>query len=276
VSVRPRQPVITLLTDYGVTEQFAGVLHGVIASICADARIIDLSHGIARHDVRAGATILAQSLPYMPLGVHVAVVDPTVGGERRAVALRSADGQILVGPDNGLLWPAVAASGGVEQAVEISGSHWRREPVSATFHGRDIFAPVAAHLAAGEALEQAGEALDPALLIRLDTPRSRVEVGALVVSVNHADHFGNVQLGAVSADIAAIGAELGDPLQVTLASGESHAARYGRTFGDVVDGEVILIEDSAGQLALAINRGSAALRFGLTPGDQLRIGVDRG
>jgi S-adenosyl-L-methionine hydrolase (adenosine-forming) len=273
VSVPARRPVITLLTDYGITDEFAGVLHGVIAGICPDARVINLSHGIVRHDVRGGATILAQSLPYMPVGVHLAVVDPTVGGERRAVALRLADERLLVGPDNGLLWPAAELSGGVEQAVEISRSRWRLEPVSATFHGRDIFAPVAATLAAGAPLEDAGEPLDPGLLVRLETPRAWTEGGALVATVGNSDRFGNLQLVAGLEDLVGVGAELGDLLQIRLPSGESHPARYARTFSDVPEGELILFEDSAHRLALGFNHGSAAIRLGLRPGDQLRIGL---
>jgi hypothetical protein len=129
-------PVVTFLSDYGLTDHFVGICHGVIASICPDARVIDISHGIARHDVRAGALVLAGALPYMPAGVHLAVVDPDVGAERRAVALRLADGRLLVGPDNGLLWPAALSGGGAVEAVEIGTSPFRLEPVSTTFHGR--------------------------------------------------------------------------------------------------------------------------------------------
>jgi hypothetical protein len=275
VSVQGRRPVVTLLTDYGITDEFAGVLHGVIARLCPDARVINLTHGVVRHDIRGGAAVLAQSLPYMPVGVHLAVVDPTVGGDRRAVALRVADGRILVGPDNGLLWPAAELGGGVEEAAEISRSPWRLEPVSATFHGRDIFAPVTAQLAAGAPLEEAGEPLDPGLLVRLETPRAWTEAGALVATVNNADRFGNLQLGAGWDDIAGIGVGLGDLLQVRLPSGELHPATFARTFSDVPEGKLILFQDSAAKLALGFNQGSAAIRLGLRPGDQLRIGVER-
>jgi hypothetical protein len=275
VSVPAQRPVITLLTDYGITDEFAGVVHGVIAQICPDARVINLTHGIVRHDIRGGAAILAQSLPYMPIGIHLAIVDPTVGGDRRAVALRLSDGRLLVGPDNGLLWPAAELGGGVVQAVEISDSPWRLTPVSATFHGRDIFAPVTAHLAAGEPLEQAGEPLDPALLVRLEEPRAWTEGGALVVTVNNADRFGNLQLGAVPENAAALGAQLGDLFNLRLPSGETHPATYARTFSDVPDGELIVFEDSAHKLALGFNQGSAAIRLGLRPDDELRISVVR-
>jgi len=275
VSASSRRPVITLLTDYGTTDEFAGVLHGVIAMICPDARVIDVTHGIGRHDIRSGATILAQSLPYLPVGVHLAVVDPTVGGGRRAVALRLADGRMLVGPDNGLLWPASQAGGGVEQAAEISESPWRHEPVAATFHGRDIFAPVTAHLAAGEPFDQAGTPLDPALLIRLEEPRARTEGGALVVTATNFDRYGNVQLGAGSEDISGLGVELGESLLVRLPSGEARPATYAVTFSEVAEGELILFEDANHRLALGVNYGSALVRLGLRPGDQLRISAAR-
>ena len=275
MSVQRGRPVVTLLTDYGVTDEFVGVLHGVIARISPDAHVIDLTHGVARHDIRGGAVVLAQSLPYMPVGVHLAVVDPTVGGDRRAVALLLRDGRMLVGPDNGLLWPAAQAAGGVERAVEISRSRWRLEPVSATFHGRDIFAPVTAHLAAGAQLETAGEQLDAAMLVQLQTPRAWVEAGSLVVTINTADRFGNLQLAATLADLAEIGPSLGDEVQLRLPSGETHAARHVRTFSDVDEGGLLLFEDSAQKLALGFNHGSAMSRLGLRAGDELRITLAR-
>ncbi|MGH2862426.1 MAG: SAM hydrolase/SAM-dependent halogenase family protein [Solirubrobacteraceae bacterium] len=271
MSVVRNPPVITLLTDYGVADEFAGVLHGVIARICPQAHVIDLSHGVSPQDVRAGAALLLHSLPYMPTGVHVAIVDPTVGSDRRAVALRLTDGRLLVGPDNGLLWPAAQAGEGVVEAVEISASPWRCEPPAATFHGRDIFAPVAAHLAAGEPLEQAGVALDPSELVRLEIPRAWIEHGALVVSVIGSDRFGNLQLGARQEDITNLGAGLGSQLRLTLESGETHLAARARTFSDVDDSELLVFEDSSRQLALGCNRGSAVARLGLRGGDQLRI-----
>jgi S-adenosyl-L-methionine hydrolase (adenosine-forming) len=273
MSASPRRPIVTLLTDYGLSDEFAGVIHGIIARICPDAHVIDLTHGVGRHDIGAGAAVLAQSLPYLPVGVHMAVVDPTVGGDRRAVALRLNDGRLLIGPDNGLLWPASQVGGGIAEAVEISHSAWRLEPVSATFHGRDVFAPVAAHLANGEPLASAGEPLDPGLLVRLETARARTESGEILAAVTNSDGFGNVQLGAVEADIAALGGHRGDQLNVRLPSGERHAACYARTFGDVDPGELIVFEDSARRLALALNHGSAANLLGLHTGDELRISL---
>ena len=155
-------PFISFLSDYGLDDDFVGICHGVIATICPEARVIDIAHGVRRHDVRAGAVILRDALAYMPAGVHLAIVDPDVGAERRAVALRLDDDRLLVGPDNGLLWPAAELGGGVVEAADIARSRFRLEPLSATFHGRDIFAPVAARLAAGAPLAEAGEPCDPA------------------------------------------------------------------------------------------------------------------
>ena len=243
----------------------------MIAKICPQARVIDITHGVMRHDIRSGAGILAQSLPFMPVGVHVAVVDPAVGGDRRAVALRLADGRILVGPDNGLLWLACEDAGGVEAAAEISRSPWRLAPVSATFHGRDIFAPVAAQLAAGQPFERAGEPLDPALLVRLRLPHPWIEGGALIAQVSNADRFGNAQLTAGGDDASVLELRLGDELEVALPTGETYPARFGRTFSDVPEGELILFEDSSRRLALGFNHGSATGRLALRIGDEVRI-----
>jgi hypothetical protein len=270
VSPASGPPVITLLTDYGAADEFAGVLHGVITRICPTARVIDISHAVAPQDVAGGARMLARALPYMPVAVHVAVVDPTVGSDRRAVALRLADGRTLVGPDNGLLWPAVQQGGGVVQAAEISASPWRLEPLAATFHGRDIFAPVAAHLAAGQPLSRAGKPLDPPLLVTLELPVAWTEHGTLVASVAGIDGFGNVQLGASAEQLDA---EPGAALRVQSETGAAMSAGYGRKFSDVGEGELVAFEDSSRQLALAVNRGSAAERLALATGDQVRISV---
>src|SRR3954447_1788764 len=186
---------ITFLSDYGVRDEFAGVVHAVIARICPDARVIDISHGVPRHDTAAGARMLARALPFAPPGVHLAVVDPEVGARRRAIALRTLDEErMLVGPDNGLLIPAAERFGGVAEAVEISSSPWRLEPVSATFHGRDVFAPVAARLACGAPLAEAGAPLEESELERVELSRARVEDGALVARVIEVDTFGNLAL----------------------------------------------------------------------------------
>ena len=259
---------ITFLSDYGLRDEFVGVVHAVIAHECRDARVIDLSHGVPRQSVLAGALMLARALPYAPPGVHLAVVDPEVGARRRAIALRAADEErLLVGPDNGLLMPAAERFGGVVEAVEISVSPWRLEPVSATFHGRDLFAPVAARLAGGEALADAGTPLDPAELVPLELPRPRTDGDALVAHVLVVDGFGNVQLDAEPAHLAG---RLGHTVEI----GDGRAARYLRTFADAEPGELLLYEDAAGMLALAVNGGEAVSELGgLAPGDEVRLAV---
>lgn len=249
---------ITFLSDYGHGDEFVGVCHGVIARRCPEARVLDIAHAIPRHDVRAGALALAAALPYMPAGIHLAVVDPGVGSTRRAIAVRvHGEQRILVGPDNGLLAPAWERFGGVEEAVDIGRSPARLEPVSATFHGRDIFAPVAGALAAGQPLALLGDPFDPTALTGLERTRARLRGEVLLAHVLGRDHFGNLTLDATAAQLAGLGARLGDALAVEL-PGRAYRARYALAFAEVPAGELLLYENSRGLAALAVNRGSAA------------------
>ena len=256
--------IVTLLTDYGRDDDFVGVCHGVIRSIHPDAQIVDITHGIERYAVRQGAIVLGNTLPYMPVGVHVAVVDPQVGTERRAIGLRTGDGRLLVGPDNGLLSVAWDRCGGVELAVDVSRSPHRLEPVSATFHGRDLFAPVAAHLAAGGELADAGDPLDPDELARVELPEPRREGDALVAHALVVDRFGNAGLNVGHDDLAGRGFTLGGKVELEVA-GERFLATYAHTFADVRPGEMLVYEDAYRTLAVAINRGDAAGTLGLRP-----------
>ena len=258
--------VVTFLSDYGLDDDFVGVCHGVIARIAPEVRVIDITHGIARHDVRSGALVLRRALDYMPAGVHLAVVDPEVGGARRAVALRCAGARrFLVGPDNGLLSLAAARCGGVAEVVEIGRSPLRLEPVSASFHGRDVFAPVAAHLATGTiALADAGEALDPTELVGLALPRARATDAGLVTHVLQADGYGNVVLDADHGDLAGSGLRPGRAVTVN-----GRRALYATTFADVAPGELVLYQDGYRVLSLAVNRGSALAALGLELGDEI-------
>jgi S-adenosyl-L-methionine hydrolase (adenosine-forming) len=263
-------PVVIFLTDYGLSDPFVGVCHGVIATHCPEARVIDLSHGIPPQDVRAGATALARALPFMPVGVMLAVVDPGVGGARRGVAIRAVAGHLLVGPDNGLLRPAALAAGGAEAAVDLAGSRFALEPVSATFHGRDVFAPVAAALAAGAALETAGSPIDPASLVALAPLAPQIEERALRAPVVAIDRFGNLELAAALTDLEAAGI-VGDGTVLVDAGAGPLRAQAGRTFSDVAAGELLLYEDSSRAMSLAVSSGSAAQRLAVAAGDELRI-----
>jgi len=226
-------PVIAFLSDYGHCDELVGVCHGVIARRCPTARVIDLAHSIPRHDVRAGALVLRSTLAYTPADIQLAVVDPEVGAvgarARRAVAFASAAGPLLVGPDNGLLMLAAERLGGVVQAVNIGRSPERLEPVSRTFHGRDIFAPVAAALAAGEPLAGVGEPVPVEELRPLILPTAHIHGEELATHVLRVDHFGNLILDASHEQLAAVGTRLGGALTVQGA-GRTHAARYASTF----------------------------------------------
>jgi S-adenosylmethionine hydrolase len=262
---------VTFLSDYGTADEFVGVVHAVIARIAPEARVIDISHGIPRHRVLQGALTLARALPYAPPGVHLAVVDPEVGARRRAVALRTSDeDRLLVGPDNGLLLPAAERFGGIAEVVEISESPWRLEPVAATFHGRDLFAPVAARLAAGFPLAEAGPPIEPVELVPLDLPRPRRVAGALVAAVVGVDGFGNVSLLADHTDLAETGLRIGHPVAVSARDARLEAT-YARTFADVRPGDALVYEDAARTAAVAINTGDAAAALRVRPGDEVTI-----
>jgi S-adenosylmethionine hydrolase len=262
---------ITFLSDYGLADEFVGVVHAVIARLAPDARVIDLGHGIPRQDVLAGALTLARAIPYTPVGVHLAVVDPEVGARRRAVALRTEEeDRLLVGPDNGLLLPAAERFGGVGEAVEISASPWRLEPVSATFHGRDLFAPVAARLALGEPLAEAGAPVAPEELLRLDLPAPHAQAGAIEAVVTGTDAFGNVILAAGADALSTAGLRLGERVSVRT-GGRRALGVVARTFADVRPRELLVYEDAGGALAVAVNGGDAAALLGVRAGDELRL-----
>jgi S-adenosylmethionine hydrolase len=257
--------VVTFLSDYGLADDFVGVCHGVIARIAPHARVLDITHGIARHDVLAGALVLRRALAFMPAGVHLAVVDPGVGSARRAVALRCvSEARFLVGPDNGLLMLAAERFGGVAEAVDVGASPFALNLLSASFHGRDVLAPVAAHLALGAPLARAGSPLNPAELVVLDLPRAEVSDGVLVAHVLHADGYGNVLLDAE--DLGAIGLHAGDAVTVN-----GVAAVYAATFADVAPGALLLYADSDGVPSLAVNRGSAMDALRLDAGARVEI-----
>jgi S-adenosylmethionine hydrolase len=262
---------ITFLSDYGSEDEFAGVCRAVIASIAPQATVIDLTHGISRHAIAKGAEALASSLPFAPPGVHLAVVDPGVGTSRRAVAVRVASGdRLLVGPDNGLLWRAIERFDGAVAAVDVSRSPWRLQPTSATFHGRDVFAPVAAHLARGAELAEAGEEIAVGSLVELPRPDPAIEGDRVVARVGSVDGYGNVALDLVESQLAEAGLRRDRPLTIE-APGVERRALFALTFADAPTGELILFVDSSRRLALAVNRGSAARELGLGTGDRVTL-----
>jgi hypothetical protein len=261
---------ITFLSDYGYEDEFAGVCRAVISQIAPGAPLIDLTHGIARQDIRHGALALANALPSCPPGVHLAVVDPGVGSERRAVAVAAPEGRFLVGPDNGLLSRGLRRLGGALEAVELSHSPFRLEPVSATFHGRDLFAPVAAHRSLGARLDEAGTAIDPSSLIELDLPTPRIDGDEIVAHAIHEDGYGNVTLDLDASMLADGPLRPGEALEVQAPDGRFEAV-WARTFSDVSPADVLLFEDSSGSLALAVSGGSAAGLMDLRPDREVTL-----
>lgn len=262
---------IAFLTDYGGEDEFAGVCRAVIAGIAPDARIIDLTHGIPPQDVLRGAVALADAAPYLPEGsVVLAVVDPGVGTSRRAVAIETASGAVLIGPDNGLLAPACEALGGATSAVLIENRDLMLHPVSSTFHGRDVFAPAAAHVAAGVSSGDLGPEIPVEELTRLELPQARVEPGTLRCVVRSVDRFGNVQLEARPQDLA--GAGLDEAMLLEVVTDEMAVlARSVRAFADGTPGELVLLTDSSGRLAVAVTGESAGAVLATRAGDEVTI-----
>jgi S-adenosylmethionine hydrolase len=265
--------VITFLTDFGLEDDFVGTCHGVIARIAPDVRVLDITHGIKPGRVLQGALMLANTLAYMPEGVHLAVVDPGVGGIRRPLALQDGSGRLYVGPDNGLLLPAAERYGGVAAAHELANPRYALDQVSRTFHGRDLFSPAAAHLALGVPLGELGPPIDPGELVRLDVPRPEHDGGTILAAVLAVDRFGNTALNLTRDDLERASIVPGTTVEVD-ARGNKWFAVAARTFADAREGDLILYEDSYRNVAVAVSRGSAAQLLGLAEGSELVLRVD--
>ena len=260
-----RYDTVNFLTDYGTADEFVGVVKSVVYSIAPHVRIVDVTHQVRRHDVRSGGLALARSAPYLNPGVVLAVVDPGVGSNRRAVAVEVGDGSsVLVGPDNGLLAPAVALVGGATAAVEISDSAFRLHAPGPTFDGRDLFAPVAAQLCLGVRLNEVGTPIDPSLLMPGLIPVSGIDGDSIVAEVLWVDHFGNAQLNLEP-----------DDLETTLYSVQAgelrRPARRVTHFDALGSGELGLVVDSTGMVAIVVNRASAATELRLSEGTEVRL-----
>lgn len=260
---------ISFLTDYGLDDGFVAVCHGVAARIAPHVTVLDVTHLVPPGDVRRGAAVLAQTVPYLPPAVHVVVVDPGVGTSRRAIAVAAGD-SVFVGPDNGVLSWALAAIGGAAYAVSLTNRDLWLSEVAATFHGRDIFMPVAAHLAAGTALADAGEEIEPADLVTLPAPASRLRDGIAEGEVLTVDRFGNVQLTISAADAGKIGIKPGGSVLVT-AGRQRLTLPYREMFGAVARGDLVVYADGAGMVSIAVNGGDAAQRLALPPGARVAI-----
>jgi hypothetical protein len=263
---------ITFLTDFGLTDDFVGTCHAVMKRIAPEVQIIDLTHGIPPQQVLQGAHVLANTVPYAPAGVHLAIVDPGVGSGRRALALEAAEGRRFVGPDNGLLLPAAEAVGGIRAAHELTNPEYALTPVSATFHGRDVFSPAAAHLALGLPLAELGPPLDPEALVRLDVPTPSVSDASIGATCLYVDRFGNMQLNLRREHLEHARIVPGRRVRLEV-GGRPEEAVAARTFADAEPGQLILYEDSYGNVALAVSRGSAAERLGARAGVTVAIEV---
>ncbi len=274
------RPIVSLLTDFGLRDPSAAICKGVILSIAPDAQVIDISHEVAKYAIRDAALLLWCALPYLPVGIHVAVVDPGVGTARRPIAVRVGRGDTLVGPDNGLLVPVAERLGGITAAHELETPVYRLPTVSASFHGRDIFAPAGAHLALGVPIEDFGPAVPLAELQRLHFPEPRFGDGTLETSVIYVDTFGNVKLGALAADIHhGLGRlEPGDRIALAFhgSGGDGtfeERTTWEQTFGAVPVGSPLVYEDSYGRLCLADNQGDVARRLGIV--EDLEVTIRR-
>jgi S-adenosyl-L-methionine hydrolase (adenosine-forming) len=264
---------ITFLTDFGLQDDFVGTCHGVIKRIAPDVEIIDVTHGIPPRQVLQGALVLANTVSYMPVGVHLAVVDPGVGGGRRPLVLRDREDRLYVGPDNGLLVPAAERQGGIVDARELTNPDYALPSVSRTFHGRDLFAPAAAHLALGAALEALGPPVDPDALVRLHLPEPEVGTAALRATVLYVDRFGNMQLNLSREHVERVDVVPGTRVELEFA-GERYYAVAARTFGDARVGDIVLYEDAYRNIAVAINGGNASEMFHVAAGETVRINAE--
>ena len=263
-------PFVSFLSDYGRTDEFVGVCHGVMLDITPDLRIVDITHDVAPFDVRAGALALVRAVQYLPDGVVLAVVDPGVGTERRCIAVE-VDGGFLVGPDNGLLAPAVAMLGGPQRIVALENPEYQLPAPGPTFAGRDIMAPAAAYLAAGLAIDALGGAVDAASLAPGLVPLPQVaDDGTLAGEVLWVDHYGNCQLNIAPEQLVERGVLPGGFVGVTIA-GKDRRARWVGAFAEAKPSELVVLTDSYGMCALAFDQRSAAAELQLRAGEKLTL-----
>lgn len=263
--------VISFLSDFGTSDTSVGQCKGVIAGITPKALVVDITHDVPHYDIATGATLLRNATPHFPPCVHVAIVDPGVGTARRGLAIETGRGDILIGPDNGLLLPAAEALGGIGLVFELSNAEFRHHPVSHTFHGRDIFCPAAAFLIHGVGIHMLGEPLDATSLVALPQPKSSLADGVLHATVAYVNTYGTLALSAPGTTLEA----LGHPTTVEVTIGESKPFLVPmlQTFGEVPHGEMLLFVDSYGQLSLARNQQDLAASLGLVRHEHPKVTI---
>ena len=269
VTYTVRMRPICFISDYGLTDVLVGTCKGVMMGIATGVPIIDVTHTVPGFDVIRGAEALRHATRYMPEGsVYLAVVDPGDKTKRRALAAEVRSGACLVGPDNGILLPAAEALGGIVRAVQLTNPRYHVHPVSSAFHGRDVFSPVAAHLAVGADLADMGEGVMPASMVALDFPGFWREAdGGVAAEIINIDRFGNARLSVMQEDLDL---PYDTPLEIGIRN-EVIEARYVETFGTAEDGDLVTVPDSHWRLSLAVNKGNAARALLLSVGEEVRL-----
>jgi hypothetical protein len=272
----PPRPVVSLLTDFGVRDPSGAICEGVILDICPGATVVHISHEVTKYAIRDGALMLWCALPFFPVAIHMAVVDPGVGTRRRPLAVVVGRGDVLIGPDNGLLRPVARRLDGIRAVHELTSDAHRLHPVSSSFHGRDIFAPAAAHLACGLPVRELGPELDPATLIDFVIPDATPIPGGVATTVIYVDTFGNCKLAGLRPELEAVVGPMrpGRAVRVQADGAAERRLDWADTFGNVPVGEPILYVDSYDRLTLAVNQGYVAAELGLAQDQALRIQVE--
>jgi S-adenosyl-L-methionine hydrolase (adenosine-forming) len=267
-----KREIVTFTSDYGLEDEFVGVCHGVILMLAPHVRIVDVHHNILRQQIQHGAVVLEQSIKFLPEGVHLAVVDPSVGSARRPIVVETRSGQIFVGPDNGLLFPASVECGGATRAWDIKNEEFLLRPISRTFQGRDIFAPAAAHIANGVAPSELGPGVPIDELVQLEIPQAWLHDDHLHAEVLQVDRFGNLQFNFGRHELADAGLDSGEKLLEVRMEGHRLRVPLGGTFADVDIGDYVMVADSYNHLSLAVNKGDAAGKLQATAGSTAIVG----
>ncbi len=264
-----KQPIITLTSDFGVQSQGVGIMEAAALDINPEAKVIHLMHGLPDFDLNYAARTM-ETINYVPVGYHVCVVDPGVGTERKPIIIKVGRGDYLIGPDNGVLIPATRFLGGIKKAVEIVNEKYMRKPVSPTFHGRDIFTPAAAYLSKGVKMEEFGQELSPGLLAKAPYEEAMPDKGKMHAKVISINKFGSLHLNITHAAWDEFGVKLGDTVTLYFKD-ENLDTPFVTTFGDVGEGEDLIIKDDYGRMQIALNKDSFAKTYGISIRDDFVI-----